>query len=211
MRDGHDAGTSMCAACFQLGKDVQIPTAENACGPLCGYKCAGRHSKRCCDQRASPRAQPSSAHASGGTAPARRMPELHRFSPWLNASQPQELLRGAALLRHAERVRFLHPVGSSEMTERDRPVELFYAGSINAEARQGARGFAARRGLIRAVEWSVPDAPTPGLRAPPTQLESDPSGRGELLRHHGGRAGWRVFNTHRSAALRSRPPVRGIG
>lgn len=40
MRDGADAGTKPCGSCFQLGKDIQIVTAQNACGPLCGYPCA---------------------------------------------------------------------------------------------------------------------------------------------------------------------------
>jgi hypothetical protein len=39
MRDGVDAGMDWCQVCFQRGKDVQMATAENVCGPLCGYKC----------------------------------------------------------------------------------------------------------------------------------------------------------------------------
>ena len=37
MRDGADAGQRDCLVCFQKGKDIQIATAENVCGPLCGY------------------------------------------------------------------------------------------------------------------------------------------------------------------------------
>ena len=37
MRDGADAGQSTCLVCFQYGKDIQLPTAQNVCGPLCGY------------------------------------------------------------------------------------------------------------------------------------------------------------------------------
>ena len=37
MRDGPDAGQQECLVCFQRGKDIQMATAENVCGPLCGY------------------------------------------------------------------------------------------------------------------------------------------------------------------------------
>ena len=37
MRDGADAGQRECLVCFQAGKDIQIVTAENVCGPVCGY------------------------------------------------------------------------------------------------------------------------------------------------------------------------------
>lgn len=40
MADGHDSKSDRCIVCFQRGKDVQIATGQNTCGPLCGYKCA---------------------------------------------------------------------------------------------------------------------------------------------------------------------------
>lgn len=36
LSDGFDSGMDHCGNCFQAGRDVQLPTAENACGPLCG-------------------------------------------------------------------------------------------------------------------------------------------------------------------------------
>lgn len=37
LSDGHDSCNShYCMNCFQKGRDVQLPTAENACGPYCG-------------------------------------------------------------------------------------------------------------------------------------------------------------------------------
>ena len=36
-RDGADAGMQDCLVCFQHGKDVQLVTGQNTCGPLCGY------------------------------------------------------------------------------------------------------------------------------------------------------------------------------
>jgi len=36
-RDGSDAGLDSCLICFQSGKDVQMVTGQNTCGPLCGY------------------------------------------------------------------------------------------------------------------------------------------------------------------------------
>lgn len=40
MRDGPDSGNleGPCLVCFQKGKDIQMMTAQNVCGPLCGYK-----------------------------------------------------------------------------------------------------------------------------------------------------------------------------
>jgi len=35
--DGQSAGLKMCLVCFDLEKDVQLMTAQNVCGPLCGY------------------------------------------------------------------------------------------------------------------------------------------------------------------------------
>ena len=40
LRDGADANQTSCLVCFQAGKDVQLPTAQNICGPLCGYSLA---------------------------------------------------------------------------------------------------------------------------------------------------------------------------
>lgn len=37
MQDGLKAGMVECSTCFQPGKDIMMPTAENICGPLCGY------------------------------------------------------------------------------------------------------------------------------------------------------------------------------
>ena len=37
MRDGADASQTTCLVCFQFGKDIQLMTAQNVCGPLCGY------------------------------------------------------------------------------------------------------------------------------------------------------------------------------
>lgn len=38
IRDGWDAGETHAAVgvCFQHGKDIQMATSENVCGPLCG-------------------------------------------------------------------------------------------------------------------------------------------------------------------------------
>lgn len=40
MRDGPDSGNTEgpCLVCFQKGKDIQMVTGQNVCGPLCGYK-----------------------------------------------------------------------------------------------------------------------------------------------------------------------------
>ena len=35
--DGQSAGNKECLVCFDLEKDIQIMTAQNTCGPLCGY------------------------------------------------------------------------------------------------------------------------------------------------------------------------------
>lgn len=37
LMDGPAAGRDECLVCFQRGKDIQIATAQNTCGPLCGY------------------------------------------------------------------------------------------------------------------------------------------------------------------------------
>lgn len=53
------------------------------------------------------------------------------YSVWTNMSAPLEAARGAALLKHAERVKYLHYTGSAY----DRPTVVFYGGNIHTDVR----------------------------------------------------------------------------
>lgn len=63
--DGVDAQQRNCLVCFQRGKDVQIATAENVCGPLCGYGRAELAKYSPWSRSAEHRAMREAAHAEG--------------------------------------------------------------------------------------------------------------------------------------------------
>ena len=103
MRDGADAGQKDCLVCFQKGKDIQLATGENVCGPLCGYQ------------------RPVLAQFSvwsNATAQAPQVAALAHANP---------LAHAALMAKHVERVRFLNA------RQRDRPNVLFYGGNIYPE------------------------------------------------------------------------------
>lgn len=121
IRDGYDAGNVHHAdvgVCFQHGKDIQLATAENVCGPLCGYK----------------------------------RDELMRLSVWTNATAPQERLRGADLLKHSVRMKYLHYTGNTY----DRPTVLFYGGNIHTKARGEGKTHTNTPLQSRSACWGAP-------------------------------------------------------
>lgn len=54
-----------------------------------------------------------------------------RYSVWTNATAPQEILRGADLLKHTTRMKYLHYTGETY----DRPTTVFYGGNIHTTVR----------------------------------------------------------------------------
>ena len=98
MRDGHDAGQTECLVCFQEGKDIQLVTAQNVCGPLCGYTkdALVAHSVWSgADEQA--RARKAAAHAAG--RPPRRT--LFFYGGRIHAARGDKDASGRAqLLQH---------------------------------------------------------------------------------------------------------------
>jgi hypothetical protein len=70
MADGADAGQAGCLVCFQRGKDIQLVTAQNVCGPLCGYDLATLRARAAWSHDPAAKQHAAEAHLAGKAARA---------------------------------------------------------------------------------------------------------------------------------------------
>lgn len=114
--DGVEAGTEQCQVCFQRGKDIQVATAENVCGPLCGYSREALQAKALWGEGGRVRAAAHEAAAHLAGEPAR--PYLLFYGGRIHVTRGEEDKSGRAQLwaHHKERPGFRIQMSADSFT-----------------------------------------------------------------------------------------------